>query len=462
MPESLLNKIHNFPEAKAILAEQIRTFAAEASKRTGPAPVLKRFEIRVEKMDLLAWLSQQRSATKIFGSDQSENYAIAGIGEADVITGAGPVNHEMIDQKIRPCLPPQYPYLRYYGGFSFDPLNPGTEWDDFGTYRFLIPRFELATKEGKYLLACTVLLKSADPGTWEKILKELETLTYANYNFVVQPLEMVIREDDPDRQGWEDMIGTILASIRTDECRKIVLARKTRFTFDKPLDPWLLFRQLKNVSPSSYHFCFQFNGGPVFLGASPERLFKRTGRAIQSEAVAGTRSRGASHEKDGFLRQDLLASAKDQREHQFVVEAIQSHLGAVCNGTVQNAGTNILSLESGHHLITCLQGQLKETVKDWQILDRLHPTPAVGGVPKEKAMEIIRSAEPFSRGWYAAPVGYIGNDQTEFVVAIRSALVRGSELVVYAGAGIVEGSVPGQEWEEVENKIGNFLKVLHY
>ncbi len=120
----------------------------------------------------------------------------------------------------------------------------------------------------------------------------------------------------------------------------------------------------------------------------------------------------------------------------------------------------ILKLNHLQHLYNQLTGQLKEHIDDGDIINELHPTPAVGGFPREAALEQIGWLEPFDRGWYAAPVGWISEDAAEFVVAIRSGLVAGQQLHLYSGAGIVEGSSPSKEWEEIENKISNFIKTL--
>src|SRR6185436_4169620 len=114
-------------------------------------PFVKRFELRIEKIDLLSWLTQQKAAVKIYGSDQSENYAIAGVGQAHMITGNQKVDLDMLFTDMRTLLTTQYPYLRFYGGLCFDDTNIDGDWRNFGTYKFLLPRFELATKEGKML-----------------------------------------------------------------------------------------------------------------------------------------------------------------------------------------------------------------------------------------------------------------------------------------------------------------------
>ena len=120
----------------------------------------------------------------------------------------------------------------------------------------------------------------------------------------------------------------------------------------------------------------------------------------------------------------------------------------------------LLKLERKQHLHSPAQAHLRPRVGDAEILTALHPTPAVGGAPSENARAEIPRLEPFRRGWYAGPVGWIGEDAAEFAVAIRSGLVRGPTVSVYSGAGIVTGSVPAEEWAEIENKIADFRKVV--
>jgi menaquinone-specific isochorismate synthase len=462
MNTDLITKVFTFPEAKKIFSAQIQEFASRPHATT-TQPFIKRFELRVETIDLLSWLAQQKATTKIYGSDQSDNYAIAGIGQAHLIAGSGPVCYADVFKQMQSLLTPKYPYLRFYGGMCFDDQNLEEEWKNFGAFQFVIPRFELATKEGKMLFACNILVDSTTQETCARILQELEELGFQSpHDVVVQNLEAAGREDIPSHADWKNIVQNVLQSFHRKHCEKLVLARKTQFHFDEPLNPWLILRQLKKVTPYSYHFCFQYKDNEFFLGASPERLFKREGRKVHSEAVAGTRPRGATHNEDEKLRQELLSSEKDRREHQFVVDAIKAGLAGVCTTLEKESARSVLSLENGHHLVTQFHGELEERVEDWQVLERLHPTPAVGGVPRQTALQMIRVLEPFSRGWYAGPIGYVGLDQTEFVVAIRSALVKNNLLTVYAGAGIVDGSHPQTEWDEVENKISNFLKVLRY
>jgi len=198
----------------------------------------------------------------------------------------------------------------------------------------------------------------------------------------------------------------------------------------------------------------------AYLGATPERLYKRKGRKIFSEAIAGTRPRGIDEAHDRALATELMNSSKDAKEHKYVVDAIQAALAPLCKTLHPDSHVSLKKWQGSQHLVTQFEGELDSKVIDHQILSALHPTPAVAGYPIQAATEAILQLEPFNRGWYAGPVGYVGYNEAEFAVAIRSGLVQQNRLSLFAGAGIVSGSTAREEWEEIENKIGNFIKVF--
>ena len=212
--------------------------------------------------------------------------------------------------------------------------------------------------------------------------------------------------------------------------------------------------------PECFHFCFMPEPGVAFIGASPERLYLRQGKLIQSEAIAGTRPRGTSTAADGALGQNLLHSDKDLREHRYVVQGIRDTLAPLCQVLDVGEEISILRLAQCQHLVSFFEGTLDDDVLDTDILQRLQPTPAVGGYPAGAALDEIDRLESFDRGWYAGPIGWVSPNATEFAVAIRSGLIDGSKLCLFSGAGIVEGSTADGEWDEIENKISDFIKVL--
>src|SRR5690606_17933520 len=150
----------------------------------------------------------------------------------------------------------------------------------------------------------------------------------------------------------------------------------------------------------------------------------------------------------------------DRREHGFVRDAVQAALDPLTESLATDGETSALTLARGRHLYAGLRGRLRDGVSIFDVLAALHPTPAVGGTPRGAAVAAIAEREPFDRGLYAGPVGWIGRDAAELAVGIRSGLVRGDGLDLFSGAGLVEGSDPAAEWAEYEHKIGDFALVL--
>lgn len=458
MTNELNDQIYSFDDAKRLMVDELKKLT-DCADGCYKEPTVTRIEIFVSGIDLLSWLSQQSAKTKIYGSHQSGLYAIAGVGEALCVSGDSVESHAKIFERMRLYLRPEFKRLQFYGGFCFDEEHLGREWQKFGAYKFIIPQFEVATKEGRMIFCCNVVLHGQATKPLTAVIEELERLRWDGKPLKNVPVKLESRRDDPTQDAWRRNVQSVLSEIRKKTYEKIVLARRTRFEFNNPLNPWLVAQQLENVTPNSYHFCFQFDGERLFLGASPERLFVRSNNNIESEALAGTRPRGKNDSDDNRLKGELKSSGKEQHEHKVVVSMIIEGLKSLCREMIVHP-QEILSVPNGHHLRTRIQGALADGIQDEQIFKALHPTPAVGGVPTGKALVLIEELEGFSRGWYAGAVGYVGLDATEFVVAIRSAMIHGSQMIVYAGAGIVEGSTAKDEWQEIEHKIGNFLKVL--
>jgi menaquinone-specific isochorismate synthase len=415
-----------------------------------------RLAVPVGRVDPFRWLSEQRMFPKTYWSGREDGAGVAAVGAADlreagVSEGAGSL------PKLLASLPDSGSSgARYYGGMRFDPLRkPDEEWAAFGAYRFVLPRFELHAHDGETTLVCNLVLPR-DADNASKILREIEALSLPQGASGASLPIPVSREEGPDLRGWRENVEHALSAFSEGRLGKVVLARRVEFGFDGDLDPTLLIESLKAVTPGCFHFYVEPEDGAAFLGASPERLFRRDGRSVKSEAVAGTRPRGVSSADDDGLRDDLLHSAKDLSEHSYVRTGIQEALAPLCEDLEMEEDVSDMKLARGRHLRSKVHGTLREGVTDAVLLDALHPTPAVGGHPRDEALEEIRALETFDRGWYAGPVGWIGAEDSEFAVGIRSGLVRGGTLALFSGAGIVAGSVPDEEWAEIEQKIGDF------
>jgi menaquinone-specific isochorismate synthase len=408
----------------------------------------------------LRWLREQSLPPKLYWSGRGDRSGVAAVGVADLQEADASEGGGSLRKRLAPLL--SMGEARYYGGIRFDPLRePDPRWALFGAYRFVLPRFELHAREKEATLVCNLVLPR-DARRRAKILYEVERLSLPRAASRGALPEPVSRLDLPDREGWRRNVERALCAFSEGRLDKVVLARQTELRFAAELDAALLAERLEEATPGCFHFYVEPAAGVAFVGASPERLFRREGRLIESEAVAGTRPRGASEADDAELLDDLLRSEKDKAELAHVRVGIGEALGPLCDELEVDGGVSEMKTTSRRHLVSRVRGVLREGVTDAEVLLALHPTPAVGGYPREGALEKIRTDEPFDRGWYAGPVGWIGADEAEFAVGIRSGLVRGRDLFLYSGAGIVEGSVPEAEWAEIEQKIGDFTGMFGF
>ncbi len=440
------------------IEELMALLKSAAEMLTASHPVL-RVQLPINELDPLAWLQDQNGFPKIYWRDRDHAVEMAGLGVTHCVSHTS--HEEPLFAALRNNLSCGHPDLRYYGGLSFLP-NADPVWGSFGICSFVIPRFEILKKDGDTYFACNWLRQNP-----QETDAELDALA-AQLRQVAMPVHarkrqhpaVLSRQDLPDKANWTDGIEQILHAIDRHELDKVVLARATYLEVEGSPDAFQLLDRLRPQANNAYLFCFQPNPDEAFLSMSPERLFKCTGGFVQSEALAGTCPRTHSDTEDTQLGQALLHNDKNLREHHFVVDAIRNAFDTVCSQVRADDKLSLAVVADCQHLVTRIEGLLAQPNTDFDLLKVLHPTPAVGGVPTTQALDYIQRLEPFGRGWYAGPIGWLGYDASEFVPGIRAARIDGHIITLYAGAGIVAGSDPEAEWAELETKISAYLRVL--
>lgn len=436
--------------------EVVQTLQRAVNAHTTSGDPVQRVQIEIEAGDLLPWVHHLTCDEKFYWSNRDGSFEVAGVGAAVLLWEDAPDKKD-IPKALETCretLSSHYPNQRFYGGFSFD-QSTEEKWKSFGQYRLTLPQIEVGREGDRFYAACQ--WKSGDSAP-ENIGNLLQSDISNGSRRVAQAA--LRRVDRPEKYTWMAQIESLLALFGQGTVEKVVMARECEFQFDAAIDPLTLLTELRNNTGNSYHYGFMVPGGTAFIGASPERLFRRDGNHLLSEALAGTRPRGATREQDAAIGQELLNSEKDRREHGLVLERIIALLEEYCETINREPETGLIRLRHCQHLLCAVEGTLRDANCDADLLQRLHPTPAVGGSPREEAMRWISNLESFDRGWYAGPVGWISHDSAEFAVAIRSALVHGHSVSAYTGAGIVPGSNPEEEWAEIENKITDFQELF--
>jgi salicylate biosynthesis isochorismate synthase/menaquinone-specific isochorismate synthase len=261
-------------------------------------------------------------------------------------------------------------------------------------------------------------------------------------------------------EHYEGAVARAVELIAKGDVRKVVLAREVRVHAGSPIDPAAVFGALREVFPSCFSYCVGTPGG-TFLGASPELLVRRDGARAQTVALAGTTRRSADPSVDDHLGEQLLRSSKDREEHAIVARRIEQTLRPVSLWVAAAEEPVLVKVQNVQHLATPIRAQLRDPVPAVELAGLLHPTPAVGGEPHDRAMRLIPELEGLDRGWYAGPVGWTDlAEDGEFCVALRGGLVRGETAHLYAGCGIVRDSVPAAELAETEIKLQTMLPLL--
>lgn len=357
---------------------------------------------------------------------------------------------------------------RFVGGFSFS-QQPSSDpkWHGFAAASFSMPRW-LYRRQGE-VATLGLVLRHDEPSTRHARHRWLDRL-----GEVLQRLHDarpwpasgggVERLEPPEEKAWRHRVESIRQAIADGRYRKLVAACRSRAHLASPLPLAALFSRLSARQPATTQFAVR-RGGGLFVGATPERLIRRSGRSLSSEALAGSAGLGKGGDDDGAM-QALLQSSKDLFEHRLVVEAIAQRLAPLCVGLQVPKAPQVHALRQVQHLRTAIEGRLRNPCHVLDLVAALHPTPAVGGVPSQAAVDSIDRQEPW-RGWYASPVGWFdARGDGDWVVALRSCLMRrprpedAGQVTLFAGAGIVAESQAAAEYAEVQLKMGAALEAL--
>ncbi len=360
------------------------------------------------------------------------------------------------------CQPALRPLLRFFGGGAFDPRRAHDErcWINFGNSLLILPELSYWEQDGAGVLL-VVSARAQCPSVFSRAQQLLARAAHTGLSAQTKPtprLHVVAQKHSADAQAWETLLTAAQQQISTGALNKVVAARRVTVELSgAPRFADVVARLLDQ--PLCTAFALRL-GQRVFFGTTPETLIKKSDLHISTEALAGTRALlpAQSAAECAAL---LLASEKDRREHAFVVQAIRTTLQAFCASLSAPEQPSAHVLPHLVHLRTPMTGALERPTHVLSLVSRLHPTPAVGGVPQEAALDFIGRHERVERGWYAAPFGWCTQQgDGHFVVALRSALLSGNKVHVYAGAGIVARSDADAEYAETELKMGSVLRSL--
>jgi menaquinone-specific isochorismate synthase len=351
---------------------------------------------------------------------------------------------------------------RLFGGFAFhdDHASEGS-WAGYPGAEFVLPRLQVTYTDGEAWLSVNAV--GAEPADVAARLEtERERIEDVDEPGPVSgPPGVLERTRTTSKEEWCDGVSAAVDRIEAGELRKVVLAQALETRLARTLDVPDALERLSETYPDCFRFLFEpADGAASFFGATPERLVGLRGRTVETGALAGTTGRGDTPEEDEWLADELLADEKNVHEHELVADAIREQLSPYA-ASVQAGQRGIRRLATVQHLETPITAELADDEHVLTLVEALHPTPAVGGLPPDEALRTIRDTEPFERGWYAAPVGWFdAAGYGSFAVALRSAVAREDVATLFAGVGVVADSDPAREWDEVQLKYRPILDEL--
>jgi menaquinone-specific isochorismate synthase len=267
--------------------------------------------------------------------------------------------------------------------------------------------------------------------------------------------QSMVKSGSSGKNRWLELTQHAISTIKSGTLGKLVTSRKLSVKTEQPVDIKKLLTQLLNYYPTCSIFNYQSQGQTV-LAVSPERLLSLNNRHISSDAIGGTISRTP----DSLIR-FITSDSKLLNEHAIIADDIYRRLDPYCHVLKMPVNPLLMKLHNMYHLETPISGQLREQKNIFDVIDTLHPTPAIAGYPARKAQQWLLQNECYNRGWYTGAFGWIrGIDNGELSVFLRCALIEGNSAQLFAGAGLVAESVAEQEWQETELKMNTILDML--
>lgn len=444
--------------------------AAARNRRT-----LASATVEVEPNDVTAAVLASRLASdRWFCWEQPERdgFALAALGSARDVVARGPERFEQVATDCAELIrdaemdaPPGMPAGAgpvWTGGFAFDPEGGRTpQWSSLPPALLVLPELSLLRGGDGCWMTLNTVVEPGDQAGHAGLGRRLEGLRET----ALGPLDPVptaraeIGAPKPPSH-YEQAVAAAVERISAGEIEKVVLAREVTVSAPAAHDPAPILGALRELFPSCFTFCV---GTPeaAFVGASPELLIRRRGAVAATVALAGSTRRSADPAVDDHLGEQMLRSAKIREEHQIVARRIERALRPHAVWVEAEAEPSVARIANIQHLATPVHAQLADSRSAVDLAGVLHPTPAVGGEPRERATSLIGELEELDRGWYAGPVGWMdAAEDGEFCVALRSALLRDRTAHLYAGCGIVAGSDPAAELDETELKLDALLPLL--
>jgi isochorismate synthase len=464
---------------RARLASRL-ALAVRRARRSG-GEVLATITVRVaDELDPAAVVCASRRPGEhwfVFEQPERAHAVVAGLGEATSMHAGGPSRFQDVAERWRalaaaavsdPAEEPAGGGPVAVGGFAFAPDGGGApHWQGFEPASLTVAELTLTRlqRRGESIVRLTLAALARPDDVPEELLAHLQQRLS---ELRASPLPLL----DPAPTGrfqvssamppehYEQAVARAAELIRGGELEKIVLAREVQVHAPRPYDPAALFGVLREEFPSCFVFCVG-HGDSTLIAASPELLVRREGQRVSTLALAGSTRRSADPAVDAHLGEQLLRNESYREEHAIVARRIERTLRPHAVWVTTAAEPELVTIANIQHLATPIRAQLTAPLDTLELAGLMHPTPAVGGEPRDAAAAMIPALEGLDRGWYSGPVGWTdATGDGEFCVALRCALLHGNVARCYAGNGLVRDSDPARELAETEVKLQALLPLL--
>lgn len=462
----------------------LQSYVKEIAPDNTDKPSYLAISLSIPAVDVLAVIEQdsQRREFRYYWEKPVNDFAMAAGGELERLTTTGSARFRTSSRNGKELLSRVHHFktvnhgnavVHLFGGFSFFDESNSKNWESFESASFTLPKW-MIIKEGKScILTFITPLASSESfdvllNRVEDQLSELEHICNAeDYTLVTKKTKQlsfkVPDKDSADHLRWISSVEKARNHIQNQKFEKVVLARQLTIGLDEEISGTHILNRLRNQYPDCYSFLISHGSDQCFIGCTPERLATFNSRFVLTEGLAGSTPRGKTATEDAVLEHELLNNQKELKEHTIVRDVIEDNLNEYSLEVTHPTEPSVKKLSNVQHLYTPITARIRDGVSRTEVLKTLHPTPAVGGFPRDKAVAFIKETEDFDRGWYASPVGWINaHGNGEFVVAIRCGLIKKDEVRFFAGCGIVEDSDPEKEWEETNLKFIPMLSALEY
>ena len=414
--------------------------------------------------------AKQLNKDRIFWTNSTNDFSLIGIGSVHKIVAFDDRFHQ-VEQDWNQLVEGAMIHNEYnvsgtglvaLGGMSFDPLRERSElWEKYPPSQLTIPEIVFAQHKEDYYMTWNRLVEQTD--NVEEMVHEMDSIEDTlrqTVSTTTTSKQTIMHKHVVAPEHWKQTVQRAVNEIKANRAKKIVLARELRITLNQQANIPEMLRHLLRTQPNSYIFAFE-HGDNCFIGATPERLVQVEGEQLLSTCLAGTAPRGKTEEADEQMAKELLEDPKNREEHEYVVQMIKRSIEPSCEDIEIPKEPVIYPLRNLQHLYTPVKATLKDGYSVFDLIEKLHPTPALGGVPRDTALAFMREHEWLDRGWYGAPIGWVdSNKHSEFAVALRSGLVQADEVSLFAGCGVMRDSDPDMEFEETKMKFLPMLQIM--